>query len=83
MTVDDDRIERIETKLEAIHAALAEMSARCPMMGRRIERIESAIWGNGNVGLAVKINAIVWAIGAIAGVVGLVAARTISVWVAG
>lgn len=81
--METERIERLETKIDAIHSAITEIAARCPMMGRRVERIEAAIWGNGNVGLAVKINAIVWAIGAIAGVVGLVAARTISVWVAG
>jgi len=81
--MSDERMDRIEQKLDHIQAVVSEFLARCPMHDRRIQRVEAAIWGNGSAGLAVKVNAIVWAISGLAGLLGLVAARTISVWVSG
>jgi hypothetical protein len=77
MNCDVDRLQRIEDKLDAIRMSLAEVSGMVPILAQRVERLEREVWGNGRVGLTVKVNTIVWLAWVITGLVTVSAGSTV------
>lgn len=78
-----DHLERIDKRLEDIQTAIAEIRAIYDVQQKRLDRIEGEIWGNGRTGLTSKVNAIMYVVTAVAGMLSLVVANTISVWLGG
>jgi len=57
--MDEDKLRRIETKLDAISEAVAELRSMWPHICRRIEKLEIEIYGNdGKVGLIGRVQSL-------------------------
>jgi hypothetical protein len=57
--MDEDKLRRIETKLDCISEAVTELRSMWPHLCRRIDKLETEIYGNdGKVGLIGKIQSI-------------------------
>ena len=60
MSEHEDRLQRMETKLDDIREQVAELRTIWPSMVRRIDRVEGEIYGNGKTGIIAKINGLLW-----------------------
>lgn len=76
-----DQFRRVDEKLSAIHAMLVEMRTVNESQEQRIGRTEKTLFGNGHVGLATKVSAILWIASAIAGFLVVIVAESIAAWV--
>lgn len=57
--MDEDKLRRIETKLDCISEALTELRSMWPHLCRRIDKLEVEIYGNdGKVGLLTRVQSL-------------------------
>lgn len=74
-------LSRLDARLDDVQQAMAEIRLIYESHGKRIERIEHELFGNGRSGLAVQVRALLWISSGIAGFVGLLGAHAIAAWV--
>lgn len=75
-----EHLEKIDARLADIHGAIAEIRTIYAAQSRRIDRLESEIFGNGRVGLATQVRAVLWMLSGALGFLAILAANVISAW---
>lgn len=73
-------LEKIDARLADIQGAIAEIRTIYAAQSRRIDRLESEIFGNGRVGLATQVRAVLWMLSGALGFLAILAANVISTW---
>jgi len=77
-----EQFRRIEERLAALHAqmeaGIAEIRAFYDAYGKRLDRAEKTLFGNGNTGLCTKVSAILWVVSGVAAFVGVLIANTVA-----
>jgi hypothetical protein len=80
-----EQFRRIDERLAALQAQMesgvAEIRAIYEAQGKRLDRAEQTLYGNGAAGLCTKVSAILWLSSAIAGFVVLLLSQTVAAWV--
>jgi len=67
----DARLNEIKESLNELRQIVLEIRACVPYVERRLERLEKEVWGNGQVGLSARVNAILWLLAISISMVGL------------
>lgn len=75
-----EHLEKIDARLADIQGAIAEIRTIYAAQSRRIDRLESEIFGNGRVGLATQVRAVLWMLSGALGFLAILAANVISAW---
>ena len=75
-----EHLEKIDARLADIQGAIAEIRMIYAAQSRRIDRLESEIFGNGRVGLATQLRAVLWMLSGALGFLAILAANVISAW---
>ena len=71
MNEEHERLQRLEEKLDSVRIAVAELTGMLPTLCRRVSRLENEVWGDGRVGLSVKVNALIWLASVITGLMAV------------
>lgn len=72
---------RMEERLADVQAGIAEIRSIYEAQGRRVDRVERTLFGNGQPGLCTKVSAILWLSSAIAGFVALLLGQAVAAWI--
>ena len=75
-----EHLEKIDARLADIQGMIAEIRTIYAAQSRRIDRLESEIFGNGRVGLATQVRAVLWMLSGALGFLAILAANVISAW---
>jgi len=54
--MDEERLNRLDTRLADIQAGIAEIRAVYESQHKRLDRVEKEVWGNDRPGLVAKVN---------------------------
>ena len=77
-----EQFRRIEERLAAIQAqmesGLTEIRTIYDSYGKRLDRVEKTLFGDGNTGLCTKVSAILWVVSGVAAFVGVLVANTVA-----
>jgi len=75
-----EHLEKIDARLADIQGVIAEIRTIYAAQSRRIDRLESEIFGNGRVGLSTQVRAVIWMLSGALGFLAILAANVISAW---
>ncbi|RMF99614.1 MAG: hypothetical protein D6741_08205 [Planctomycetota bacterium] len=73
-------VEKIESKLDEMHAFMVETRVIYDAHQRRLDRLESEVFGNGKPGIATQIRAVLWIASGCLGFLALIACQLIASW---
>lgn len=75
-----EALQRIDERLADIQAQIAEIRVIYDSHSRRLDKLESEIYGNGRAGLATQLRAVLWLASGSLTFAALILAQTIAAW---